>query len=96
MGVCQLDGGIHRRIDIKYYPISEFAYALMHFTGSDMFNRAIRLVAHQQGYRLSDHSMVPLDSDDKNKGKKNIVCYTEADIFKFLGLDYKAPKDRNS
>lgn len=98
MGVCQLDGGLHRRLDIKYYPSEEFAYALLYFTGSDMFNRALRIVAHKKGYKLSDHCMVPLDTDkEKEKGnKKKVVCYTEADILKFLGMEYRAPKDRNT
>ncbi|RYH12931.1 hypothetical protein EON65_36920, partial [archaeon] len=42
MGVCQLTAqGIHRRIDIKIYPRSLFALALLYFTGSDHFNRLV-------------------------------------------------------
>lgn len=38
MGVCQLDG-IHHRIDLKLYPVEQYAFALLYFTGSDLFNR---------------------------------------------------------
>jgi DNA polymerase/3'-5' exonuclease PolX len=40
MGVCNLLG-IHRRIDIKYYPRDQFGYAILYFTGSDHFNRFV-------------------------------------------------------
>eukprot|EP01130_Rhizamoeba_saxonica_P008350 TRINITY_DN3375_c0_g1_i2.p1 TRINITY_DN3375_c0_g1~~TRINITY_DN3375_c0_g1_i2.p1 ORF type:complete len:506 (+),score=95.28 TRINITY_DN3375_c0_g1_i2:53-1570(+) len=45
MGVCKLpkEGSIHRRIDIKAITKSEWACALLYFTGSDHFNRSMRL-----------------------------------------------------
>ena len=40
MGVCQLTAQeLHRRIDIKIYPRSLLALAMLYFTGSDHFNR---------------------------------------------------------
>jgi DNA polymerase lambda len=41
MGVCKLaqENAVHRRIDIKIYPRSMYAFAILYFTGSDHFNR---------------------------------------------------------
>ena len=45
MGICQFKDQLHHRIDIKYYPRDEFAFAVLYFTGSDAFNRRMRLWA---------------------------------------------------
>ena len=58
MGVCQLDEPIYHRIDIKYYHIDEYPYALLYFTGSDMFNRSMRLYASKLGIQLNDHGAI--------------------------------------
>lgn len=58
MGVCVFEDKIHHRIDIKYYPTAEYPYALLYFTGSDMFNRSMRLYASKIGIQLSDHGAV--------------------------------------
>ena len=86
MGVCKFEGPIHHRIDIKYYTINEFAYAILYFTGSGTFNRMMRLHCMKLGLNLSDHGATP-------KMEKGVIwtkpipnCYTEQDIFKFLGF----------
>ena len=46
MGVCKhLDYKLHRRIDIKVYPKDQYGFAILYFTGSDYFNRSMRLFA---------------------------------------------------
>ena len=37
----------HRRVDLKAYPFVQFPYALMSFTGPDVFNRTMRYRAKQ-------------------------------------------------
>jgi DNA polymerase lambda len=66
MGVCQYQEEIHHRIDIKYYPINEYPYALLYFTGSDMFNRSMRLYASKLGIQLSDHGAVARRKNDSD------------------------------
>ena len=78
MGICQLPGGIHRRIDMKNYPLEEFGFAILYFTGSDMFNRWLRIVASKKGFTLSDHGLVPSGSTDR---KSVVVCPEEKDVF---------------
>jgi DNA polymerase/3'-5' exonuclease PolX len=37
----------------------------MYFTGSDMFNRQMRMVAHNKGLMLSDHGLKPKERNGK-------------------------------
>lgn len=65
MGICKLPNDIypiHRRIDIKFYPSNQYAFAILYFTGSDYFNRSFRLYAKKKGYFLSDHGLNILNS----------------------------------
>lgn len=39
----------HRRIDIKSYPATSYPFAILYFTGSDHFNRSMRLYSKQIG-----------------------------------------------
>jgi DNA polymerase/3'-5' exonuclease PolX len=59
-GVCQLaPHRLHRRLDIKVYPATEWPFALLSFTGSGPFNRSMRLYARRAGFSLSDHDIRP-------------------------------------
>mmetsp|Transcript_8832 Transcript_8832/g.17146 ORF Transcript_8832/g.17146 Transcript_8832/m.17146 type:complete len:513 (+) Transcript_8832:75-1613(+) len=96
-GVCRLPGGKHRRIDLKFYPRQNYAWALLHFTGSAHFNRSLRLFAKKKGFRLSDEGYF---SAVRTKGETmhsslSAVCYTEADIFALFGMNYKTPEERD-
>lgn len=87
-----------RRVDLKYYPCHLYGYALLYFTGSDYFNRSIRLFAGKKGYSLSDHGLYPVHKIDrlsKIKGTVTLPCYTEEDVFEALGLQYKKPEERS-
>lgn len=50
MGFCKLPkwhpqySGYNRRVDLKFYAAPHFPFALLYFTGSDHFNRSMRLV----------------------------------------------------
>ena len=95
MGVCKFNGPTAHRIDIKYYPNEEFAYALLYFTGSGTFNRMMRLHCMKLGLNLSDHRAEPKKEKDVVWTKPIPVCLTERDIFNFLSLDYKTPQERD-
>jgi len=106
MGVCRELGredAVYRRIDLKVYPRSLFAFALLYFTGSDYFNRSMRWYCHNFHYNgktqhtLSDEGLMPCTRDNKGKVTHkgvSYVCNTERDIFEILGLDYKEPHER--
>ena len=101
---------LNRRLDIKVFPYHLWSYALLYFTGSDHFNRSMRLYAKKLGWSLSDKGLSPAfrvkvknDSsteykyqDDKVWVGASLVCETEEDIFKALGLIYREPAMRTS
>ena len=99
MGVCKVpDAEYARRIDIKVYPRSQFGFAILYFTGSDYFNRSMRLFAEKKGYTLSDHGLVPVAKSKTStisKGQSVVHCATEEEVFKALGLPFKTPSERD-
>ena len=99
MGVCKVQGAnaLARRIDIKVYPKESFGFALLYFTGSDYFNRSMRLFAVKKGFTLSDHGLAPVSRAGGSKVSKGIgvPCQTEEEVFKALGLPYKTPAERD-
>ena len=74
MGVCKVpqEGALARRIDMKVYPKEQFGFALLYFTGSDYFNRSMRLFADKKGFTLSDHGLIPTSKAGGSKISKGI------------------------
>lgn len=88
MAVAKLPwAGKYRRLDLLLTPESEFAYAILYFTGSDRFNVAFRSHALKKGYTLNEHTMTPLDASKPAPPPMK----TEQDIFAFLGLQFVEP-----
>ena len=54
MGILRLPGGLHRRIDLRCFDEEEEGAALLHCTGTDVFNRTLSRAANAQGYSLSE------------------------------------------
>lgn len=100
LGVCKLPGEDtkHRRLDIIVVPYNEWACSLLYFTGSDYFNRSMRLLAKKNGMSLSEHS---LNKGVIRKGSEKIFegtplpVFTEKDVFDYLGLEYREPQERD-
>lgn len=95
MGVCRFEEGTHR-IDLKHYPADQYAFAILYFTGSDLFNREMRMTASEKGLILGDHGV---RRQERNVGKpwrnsKIPPCFTERDIFSLLGMEYRPPCER--
>lgn len=82
-----------RRIDFLYTNQEEYPFAVLYFTGSKIFNTVMRGRALSLGYSLNEHGMYKMDG--KKKGEKVAhVFKSEKDIFDFLGMDYREPRDR--
>jgi DNA ligase (NAD+) len=82
-----------RRVDFLYSPPNEYAFALLYFTGSKIFNTLMRQHATHKGYTLNEHGIYLLV--DKVKGKKVEKKFpNEKSIFDFLGLNYREPNQR--
>lgn len=93
MGMAKLPTGegmatISRRLDILFCPSSEYAFALLYFTGSKDFNVKMRERAKQLGYRLNEKGLM----DENSEKVKNLK--SEKDIFKFLKINYVEPDQR--
>ena len=82
-----------RRLDFMYASPTEFAFAILYFTGSKAFNVVMRQRALTLGYSMNEHGLYKMQG--KNKGPKlNILFPTEQSIFEFLGLEFKTPIER--
>lgn len=95
--------GYARRLDLLLTAPTEYPYAVLYFTGSDLFNIAMRGWALERGYTMNEHGMTLVSttngmtstmtptSPDKPAAP---VMKSEEDIFAFLGLQYVAPTAR--
>lgn len=98
MGVCRLvknpDGSENcfRRIDIRLIPHDQYYCALLYFTGSDVFNKNMRQVAIDLGFTLNEYSLRPVGST--GVPGECLPVTSEEDIFDYLGMEFKEPKDR--
>jgi hypothetical protein len=92
--IAKLPGArVARRIDFLYSPLDEYAFAILYFTGSKIFNTVMRQYGLNKGYTFNEHSIYKLEN--KKKGQKVEKEFkTEKDIFDFLGLQYKNPVER--
>jgi DNA polymerase/3'-5' exonuclease PolX len=90
LGYCQLEGKPVRRLDLLMIPKSEYACAILYFTGSKEFNVAFRAYALDKGYTLNEHRL-----QATKEGVPAVPLFeTEKDIFDFLGVQYVEPTMR--
>ncbi len=89
MGISKLVGGKARRLDLLMIPAEQFPYAVLYFTGSDLFNIAFRGYALEKGYTMNEHEMKPTGAKPAPPRMES-----EKDIFTFLGLQYVEPHMR--
>ncbi len=83
----------YRRVDFLYAPPDEFAFAILYFTGSKIFNTVMRQYALNKGYTFNEHGIYHMTN--KKKGKLvDRTFQTEKQIFDFLGLQYIEPTMR--
>ncbi|CAF0717193.1 unnamed protein product [Brachionus calyciflorus] len=100
LGVCRLneENSLNRRLDIIVVPFSEYACALLYFTGSAHFNRSMRHLAAKLGLSLSEKSLnknvIRKGKEKINVGEK-IITNTEEDIFRILNIPYRMPEERD-
>ena len=88
MGICRIDDGIGRRIDIMYAKPQEYPFAILYFTGSMEFNVKMRGELLEKGLSLNEYG-IKLDKKNVKHG-----CKSERDVFQYLGYDYVEPENR--
>ncbi|KAL3631061.1 hypothetical protein CASFOL_024045 [Castilleja foliolosa] len=99
-GLCTYPGrDLRHRIDFKVYPRDIYAFGLIAWTGNDVLNRRLRLLAESKGFRLDDTGLFPatLGSGGKrgSKGSASLKFGTEKEVFEFLGFPWLEPNQRN-
>ncbi|PIA62206.1 hypothetical protein AQUCO_00200300v1 [Aquilegia coerulea] len=99
-GLCTYPGReLRHRIDLKVYPRSIYAFGLIHWTGNDVVNRRLRILADSKGYRLDDNGLflVSQSSGGKrgSKASPSLSFKTEKEVYDFLGFPWLEPHERN-
>jgi len=62
--IAKLPGkNIARRIDFLYAPPNEFAFAILYFTGSKIFNTLMRQYSLDKGYTFNEHGIYKLENN---------------------------------
>jgi DNA polymerase/3'-5' exonuclease PolX len=82
--------GKGRRLDLLLTDPVQYPYAIVYFTGSDLFNIAMRRWALDQGYTMNEHGMVPVREGVPDAPPMK----EERDIFDYLGLAWVPPTER--
>ncbi|CAE6430766.1 unnamed protein product [Rhizoctonia solani] len=105
MGLCQLHSDtLMRRIDILTIPCEQWGSALLYFTGDDLFNRSMRLLARKNGMSLNQRGLFqgvirdPKTQRKTNNGKSAgvlIASRTEREIFDRLRVPWREPHERS-
>ena len=89
---------VWRRLDLLFVPGAEIGAALIYWTGNDIFNRSIRLLASRKGMRLNQHGLFK----DVMRGKSRervtegelVESENEKEIFRHLGVPWRPPEHR--
>ena len=92
------DSAVWRRIDLLFVPGTEIGAALIYFTGNDIFNRSMRLLARKKGMRLNQRGLYT----DVLRGPRQVKLTTgrllegrdERRIFEILGVPWRPPEHR--
>jgi DNA polymerase (family 10) len=76
------------RAQVWVHPPEKFGTALQYATGSKDHNVQLRQLALDQGLSLSEHALT------RTKGKGEILCATEEEVYAALGLPWIPPELR--
>lgn len=95
---CLPGSKVWRRIDFLLVPSDEIGAALIYFTGNDIFNRSLRLLASTKGMRLNQRGLYK--DVMRGKGREKLTEGTlvegkdEKRIFEILGVPWRPPEHR--
>ncbi|OHF01039.1 hypothetical protein CORC01_03606 [Colletotrichum orchidophilum] len=89
---------IWRRVDFLVVPEAEVGAALIYFTGNDIFNRSIRLLASKKGMRLNQRGLYKNVMRGSGRAKLTegelVEGQDERRIFDILGVKWREPHER--
>jgi DNA polymerase IV len=95
---CLPTSEVWRRMDFLLVPEEEMGAALIYFTGNDIFNRSIRLLARKKNMRLNQRGLYK----DVKRGQRGerlnegvlVEGRDEKKIFELLGVPWREPRER--
>lgn len=95
---CLPGSAVWRRVDLLLVPEAEMGAALIYFTGNDIFNRSMRLLARKKGMRLNQKGLY----EDVKRGRRGerlnegalVEGRSERRIFEVLGVPWREPEER--
>ena len=77
-------------------PYECFHASTLYFTGSDEHNKRMRNRAIEKGFKLSEYGLFKnANGEAEEKDARPEPVESEEDIFKLLGMEYKAPTERD-
>ena len=83
----------YRRVDFLYTNLEEYPFSILYFTGSKIFNTVMRHQALSMGLTMNEHGLYKMEG--KKKGEKvDVIFKSEKNIFDYLHMEYKSPKER--
>lgn len=91
------DNTVWRRLDLLFVPGAEIGAALLYFTGNDIFNRSMRLLARKKGMCLNQRGLyrnVLRGAGVKVNTGQLIEGRDERRIFAVLGVPWRPPEHR--
>ncbi|KAI3396666.1 hypothetical protein diail_11774 [Diaporthe ilicicola] len=87
-----------RRIDFLLVPETEYGAALIYFTGNDIFNRSLRLLASEKDMKLNQRGLYKdvIRGPGRQKLSEGVLVEgkSEKKIFEILGVHYREPHER--
>lgn len=95
---CVPGSSVWRRIDLLLVPSDELGASLIYFTGNDIFNRSLRLLASTKGMRLNQRGLYK--DVMRGPGRTKLTEGTlvegrdERKIFAHLGVPWRPPEHR--
>lgn len=78
-------------LDLFLIPEESLPFALFHYTGSKQFNIRTRAYVKKMGMLLNQYGLY----NSKTGKKINTDIKTERDLFNYLNITYKSPKQRS-
>ena len=93
LALARLPGKRFRRVDFLWAPPKEYAFAVLYFTGSKIFNTVQRQRALDLGMTLNEHGLYKMVAGKKGARVEGEFP-DERSIFHKLGMVYREPKDR--
>ncbi|GAB7361006.1 hypothetical protein MBLNU230_g1049t1 [Neophaeotheca triangularis] len=95
---CLPNSDVWRRLDLLIVPPEEIGAALIYFTGNDIFNRSLRLLASKKGMRLNQRGLYKdiMRGKDRTKLTEGTLVEgrDETKIFEALGVPWRPPEHR--